>query len=95
MSTAAGHDGGVGTEAGTVSMVQPATPAQPPGRADSGGDEDEAAAQAVEWLSDARASENISTENRQLLKSEVGAKTYKEITDKNLCNKFVLVRAEL
>ena len=46
MSTAAGHDSGVGTEAGTVSMVQPATPAQPPGRADSGGDEDEAAAQA-------------------------------------------------
>jgi 4-amino-4-deoxy-L-arabinose transferase-like glycosyltransferase len=29
------------------------------------------------------------------LRGEVGAKTYKEITDKNLCNKFVLVRAEL
>ena len=28
------------------------------------------------------------------LKSEVGAKSYKEITDKALCNKFVLVRAE-
>jgi 4-amino-4-deoxy-L-arabinose transferase-like glycosyltransferase len=29
------------------------------------------------------------------LRSEVGAKNYKEITDKKLCNKFVLVRAEL
>lgn len=29
------------------------------------------------------------------LRSEVGAKSYKEITDKALCNKFVLVRAEL
>jgi 4-amino-4-deoxy-L-arabinose transferase-like glycosyltransferase len=29
------------------------------------------------------------------LRSEVGAKSYKEITDKTLCNKFVLVRAEL
>jgi 4-amino-4-deoxy-L-arabinose transferase-like glycosyltransferase len=29
------------------------------------------------------------------LKSEVGAKSYREVTDKNLCNKFVLVRAEL
>ena len=29
------------------------------------------------------------------LKSEVGAKAYREITDKTLCNKFVLVRAEL
>ncbi len=29
------------------------------------------------------------------LRSEVGAKSYKEITDKALCNKFILVRAEL
>ena len=29
------------------------------------------------------------------LRSEAGAKAYKEVTDKNLCNKFVLVRAEL
>ncbi len=29
------------------------------------------------------------------LRSEVGAKSYKEITDKALCNKFVVVRAEL
>jgi 4-amino-4-deoxy-L-arabinose transferase-like glycosyltransferase len=29
------------------------------------------------------------------LRSEVGAKSYKEITDKTLCNKFILVRAEL
>ena len=29
------------------------------------------------------------------LKSEVGAKAYRELTDKTLCNKFVLVRAEL
>jgi hypothetical protein len=29
------------------------------------------------------------------LRSEVGAKNYKEVTDKKLCNKFVLVRAEL
>jgi 4-amino-4-deoxy-L-arabinose transferase-like glycosyltransferase len=29
------------------------------------------------------------------LKSEVAAKSYREITDKTLCNKFVLVRAEL
>jgi hypothetical protein len=29
------------------------------------------------------------------LKSEVGAKSYREVTDKTLCNKFVLVRAEL
>jgi hypothetical protein len=29
------------------------------------------------------------------LKSEVGAKAYREITDKVLCNKFILVRAEL
>jgi 4-amino-4-deoxy-L-arabinose transferase-like glycosyltransferase len=29
------------------------------------------------------------------LKSEVGAKVYREVTDKVLCNKFVLVRAEL
>jgi hypothetical protein len=28
------------------------------------------------------------------LKSEVGAKAYREVTDKVLCNKFVLVRAE-
>ena len=28
------------------------------------------------------------------LKSEVGAKVYREVTDKVLCNKFVLVRAE-
>jgi hypothetical protein len=36
------------------------------------------------------------TEHSRLggLKSEVGAKSYKEITDKALCNKFVLVRAE-
>jgi hypothetical protein len=29
------------------------------------------------------------------LRSEVGGKSYKEVTDKALCNKFVLVRAEL
>jgi 4-amino-4-deoxy-L-arabinose transferase-like glycosyltransferase len=29
------------------------------------------------------------------MKNEVGAKSYREITDKNLCNKFVVVRAEL
>jgi hypothetical protein len=29
------------------------------------------------------------------LKGEVGAKSLREITDKTLCNKFVLVRAEL
>ena len=29
------------------------------------------------------------------LKSEVQAKAYREVTDKVLCNKFVLVRAEL
>jgi 4-amino-4-deoxy-L-arabinose transferase-like glycosyltransferase len=29
------------------------------------------------------------------LKGEVAAKNYREVTDKNLCNKFVLVRAEL
>ncbi len=29
------------------------------------------------------------------LKGEVGAKAYTELTDKNLCNKFILVRAEL
>jgi hypothetical protein len=29
------------------------------------------------------------------LKSEVGAKSYREVTDKVLCNKFILVRAEL
>jgi hypothetical protein len=29
------------------------------------------------------------------LRSEVGAKSYREVTDKDLCNKFVLVRAEL
>jgi hypothetical protein len=29
------------------------------------------------------------------LKSEVAGKGYREITDKVLCNKFVLVRAEL
>jgi len=29
------------------------------------------------------------------LKSEVGAKSFREVTDKTLCNKFVLVRAEL
>ncbi|MDP9151564.1 MAG: glycosyltransferase family 39 protein [Myxococcota bacterium] len=29
------------------------------------------------------------------LKGEVGAKSYREVTDKTLCNKFVLVRAEL
>jgi 4-amino-4-deoxy-L-arabinose transferase-like glycosyltransferase len=29
------------------------------------------------------------------LKGEVGAKAYREITDKTLCNKFVVVRAEL
>jgi hypothetical protein len=29
------------------------------------------------------------------LRSEVGAKSYKELTTKSLCNKFVLVRAEL
>lgn len=36
--------------------------------------EDQAAAQAVQWLSDARPSEAISLQNRQLLKSEVGAR---------------------
>lgn len=36
--------------------------------------EDVAAAQAVEWLSDTRASETITPQNRQLLKSEVGAR---------------------
>ncbi len=36
--------------------------------------EDRAAGKAVEWLSDARASEAISPMNRQLLKSEVGAR---------------------
>ncbi len=37
------------------------------------------------------------TEHSRLsgLRSEVGAKSYKELTDKALCNKFVLVRAEL
>jgi 4-amino-4-deoxy-L-arabinose transferase-like glycosyltransferase len=30
-----------------------------------------------------------------VLKNEVAAKSYREITDKTLCNKFVLVRAEL
>jgi hypothetical protein len=29
------------------------------------------------------------------MKSEVGAKSYREITDKTLCNKFIVVRAEL
>ena len=29
------------------------------------------------------------------LRSEVGAKAYKDITDRALCNKFILVRAEL
>ncbi len=29
------------------------------------------------------------------MKNEVSAKSYREITDKNLCNKFVVVRAEL
>jgi 4-amino-4-deoxy-L-arabinose transferase-like glycosyltransferase len=29
------------------------------------------------------------------LKGEVGARSYREVTDKTLCNKFVLVRAEL
>lgn len=29
------------------------------------------------------------------LKSEVAAKSYHEVTDKNLCNKFILVRADL
>ena len=29
------------------------------------------------------------------LESEVGGKAYREITDKEVCNKFVLVRAEL
>jgi 4-amino-4-deoxy-L-arabinose transferase-like glycosyltransferase len=29
------------------------------------------------------------------MKNEVAAKSYREITDKNLCNKFVVVRAEL
>jgi hypothetical protein len=29
------------------------------------------------------------------LKSEVSVKAYREITDKTLCNKFILVRAEL
>jgi len=29
------------------------------------------------------------------LRGEVGAKSYKEITDKTICNKFILVRAEL
>jgi 4-amino-4-deoxy-L-arabinose transferase-like glycosyltransferase len=29
------------------------------------------------------------------LRGEVGAKSYKELTDKTICNKFVLVRAEL
>jgi hypothetical protein len=29
------------------------------------------------------------------LKSEVAAKAYREVTDKTLCNKFILVRAEL
>lgn len=36
--------------------------------------EDAAAAQAVEWLSDSHASEGITQQNRQLLKSEVGAR---------------------
>jgi hypothetical protein len=36
--------------------------------------EDRAAAQAVAWLTDARPSERITPENRQLLKSEVGAR---------------------
>jgi SNF2 family DNA or RNA helicase len=35
---------------------------------------DAAAEQAVEWLSDARASETVTPQNRQLLKSEVGAR---------------------
>ena len=29
------------------------------------------------------------------LKNEVAAKAYREVTDRTLCNKFVLVRAEL
>jgi len=29
------------------------------------------------------------------LKSEVAARAYREVTDKTLCNKFVLVRADL
>jgi hypothetical protein len=29
------------------------------------------------------------------LKNEVAAKVYREVTDRALCNKFVLVRAEL
>ena len=29
------------------------------------------------------------------LKGEVAAKSYREVTDKTLCNKFILVRAEL
>jgi hypothetical protein len=29
------------------------------------------------------------------LKNEVGAKVFKEVTDKTLCNKFILVRTEL
>jgi hypothetical protein len=29
------------------------------------------------------------------MKSEIAAKSYREVTDKNLCNKFILVRAEL
>ena len=37
------------------------------------------------------------TEHSRLggLRGEVGAKSYKELTDKALCNKFILVRAEL
>jgi hypothetical protein len=37
------------------------------------------------------------TEHSRLggLRGEVGAKSYKELTDKTVCNKFVLVRAEL
>ena len=36
--------------------------------------EDRQAAQAVSWLTDAKTSERISAENRQLLQSEVGAR---------------------
>ena len=36
--------------------------------------EDQEASQAVSWLSDAKPSERITSENRQLLKSEVGAR---------------------
>ncbi len=53
------------------------------------------------WLKDQRAKGTTTmyfiTEHGRTggLKSEVAPKGYTELTDKNLCNKFVLVRAEL